>query len=136
MPLFKSGKLDFNLDNQSSKNNKFILTSCVLLLIMFHFSRDYKVKYRSSEEGSKAEEFYVQNVSSEDQEVSAKLMVTCFQILSKFLIFSIVPESGSRHSLQDQYLRTGNWSSWKGNWIQRAPWKGNANRANLSSLKD
>jgi len=70
--------------------------------------KDYKVKYRSSEEGSKAEEFYVQNVSSEDQEVSAKLMVTCFQILSKFLIFSIVPESGSRHSLQDQYLRTGN----------------------------
>ena len=51
---------------------------------MFHFSRDYKVKYRSSEEGSKAEEFYVHNVSSEDQEVSAKLMVTWVQILSSF----------------------------------------------------
>ena len=42
---------------------------------------EYKLRYRSSEEGSKAEEMYIKEFRSEDSEINAILKVNYLKII-------------------------------------------------------
>ena len=44
-------------------------------------SSEYKLRYRSSEEGSKAEEMYIKEFRSEDSEINAILKVNYLKII-------------------------------------------------------
>ena len=46
-------------------------------------SSEYKLRYRSSEEGSKAEEMYIKEFRSEDSEINAILKVSYLKIIFK-----------------------------------------------------
>ena len=79
----------------------FVFTLTLLNMDIFCF-RAYKVKYKSVEEGSKAEEFHVSCDEQDSAAVSLNILVSADYFPPKFSI--IFPGlSDARSSLQDKY---------------------------------